>query len=69
MFSCEYCKSFKNSFFDKTPLAAASGNVNFNFGLSQEFVIRNEISSTKPSQFETWLEVEISQVFPLYSGY
>ena len=27
VFSCEYCEIFKNTYFNKTPLVAASGNI------------------------------------------
>ena len=55
VFSCEFCEIFKKTFYNKTPLVAASG-VLINFGILEPFSNKvagffNRISMVVPSDF------------------
>ena len=71
VFSCEYCKIFKNSFFYRTPLAAASGfltklaesnreenhfSVEFFSEISQKLSLRHSCSVSKNNSFIGFLQ-------------
>ena len=50
MFSCEYCANFKNSFFYRTPLVAASALITYQHEFYKEVALKNFIKSQNTSQ-------------------